>query len=171
MKIGILAPSNINQWKEAVNIDEEVFNIKINELVDSLVSLEHEIVIVPAKNSLPMLIGAMYQDKGGSKVLGVIPMDDAEFGIDELDEFFCDEIINCVTWRNQPEKFCESVDILLVIGFSEGVLVEIGQSKRFGKTKTIILEDFITAKLPVESTQNIDLKYVKLEDLEHYILN
>lgn len=170
MKIGIIGPSDMDAWQKIVEVSDETLNMITESIVESIIDLNHEIMIVPVKKSLPELIAAKYQDKGGEKTLGVIPLDDEEFGIENLDEFFCEEIINCVTWRNQPEKLCEEADILLVVGFSPGTMIEIMQSKWFGKAKVLVVEEFISQKLPVESIQKLNLKYIKYDELQHHLL-
>jgi hypothetical protein len=170
MKIGIIGPSDMSAWQKIVEITDETLNMVVDDIVESIIEFNHDIIIVPTKKSLPELVGAKYKDKGGEKLLGVIPLDDEEFGIEQIDEFFCDEIINCVTWRNQPEKLCEESDIIIALGFSPGTLIEIMQSKWFGKSKVLIVEEFISSKLPIESIQKLKLEYIKYDDLEHHIL-
>ncbi|PLW80655.1 hypothetical protein C0585_01555 [Candidatus Woesearchaeota archaeon] len=165
LNIGVLGPSDLKSWKEML---DESFEFKLKEIVESL--KDKEIVITPTNDSLPILIGSMYKSIGGVKLFGLIPMDDNEYGIDNIDEFFCDEIINSVTWRNNSCKFNEVCDVLLVLGLSEGVLAEIGNSKWFNKPKVLVVEDFISQKLPSESTMNINIKYISYDELDHHIL-
>ncbi|MBR9675985.1 hypothetical protein GOV05_03180 [Candidatus Woesearchaeota archaeon] len=170
MKISILGPSNVEEWLEKLGKSHDEVMVLVDRVVDSVISLEHEIVITPHKNSLPTTFSYKYKDLGGKKVFGVIPMDDVEFGITHLDDEAYDETINSVTWRNQPEKQLEESDALLVLGFGPGVLVELGQAKWFGKPKIIVVEEFITAKLPIESIRNLNVTYCKADDVERFLL-
>lgn len=164
VKIAILGPSDFDAWSKI----DELHEFKIKDIVETII--EEEIIITPTKESVAEYVGALYKSLGGKKLIGIIPMDDTEFGIENLDEFSCDEIINSVTWRNNACKYNDESDILLVLGFSEGVLAEIALSKWFNKPKVIVINDFITQKLPSEATQKINIKYINYDELGHHIL-
>lgn len=170
MKIGIIGPTDLKTWKEIIDIDNDLLNHKLNDIISEMIALDHKIIIVPQKDTLPGLISKIYKDKGGKKIYGVIPMDDTEFGTKLLNEDLCDEIINCATWRNQPESLCENSDLIIAFGLSEGTTIEICQNKWFGKNKILIIQDFISNKLPKECTKNLNIKYIPYDEIQQHIL-
>ena len=166
MRIGIIGPSKIDIFCKSIELDGKKYLIKINELANILSKFEYDIIIVPQKKSSPLFFAEEFKNISNNKILGIIPLDDTEFGIDYIEEFFCDEIINCGTWRNQPETMCENCDILVCIGFSAGTLIELMYTKYFKVKKLIVIEDFITSKLPIEINNDINIEYVKLDEVE-----
>lgn len=155
MKIGIIGSSKF----------DEKHKDKISEVAKLVVELGYEIVIVPEENSLPHFFAKEYLKEKGKKVYSVIPLDDDEFGNDWVTRDI-GELVNCGTWRNQPEKLNEESDILISFGYCTGGVIEICYSKWFGKNKIYILEDFISSKLPTELEKDLDLRYVSVEKLE-----
>ena len=71
-------------------------------------------------------------------------------------------------WRNQPEKLAESADLFICLGFGAGTLVEIFMTKYF-PVKVVIIEDFITSKLPKESERDIDVRYLKASEVSRLL--
>lgn len=168
MKIGIIGPTNVTRFCEQINIDPVTYMAKITDLANLIAEKGHEIIIVPHKDSVSEFFALEYKKADGNNAIGMIPMDDIEHGIDMLDQECCDEIINCVSWRNQPETLAIESDMLISLGFSAGTMTEIYATKYYPKDKkikVIIIEDFITLNLPIESIIDLNLNYVKLKEV------
>jgi hypothetical protein len=158
MKIGIIGPSVFDNGKE-----------EISKLAKIVAESGNEIVVTPDKNSSPEYFANHYTNFGGKKVYEVVPLDDKEFGYD-LINMEVGEVINCGTWRNQPEKLNEECDAFVCIGYSIGVLPEIAYSKWF-KPKTIyIIKELISQELPSEINERLDIKYVSINDLKDILI-
>lgn len=168
MKIGIIGPSNVKAFCKAKGVDEAGYLKEVEMLAKTIALTKNEIIIVPQKKSISEIFAKEYTKSGGVKVFGLIPMDDTEFGIEKLDEENCDEIINCVTWRNQAACLAENSKILLCLGFGAGTLGEICITKHF-KAKVIVIEEFITQRLPKEAERDLDIAYIKLEEIGRYL--
>lgn len=156
MKIGIIGPSKLKE-KERI--------LKIAKII---AESENEIVVTPDKESASEFFAQEYINNKGKKVYEIVPLDDKEFGYNWVN-LNLGEHINCGTWRNQPEKLNEETDVLLVIGYSIGGLIEIGYSKWFKKKPVYIIKELISCELPKEIEKNLNLKYISIEELEERI--
>ena len=132
MIIGLLGPTNVKKYCDILGFELSEYKYFLEKIAEHLAKTGHEIIIMPSQNQTSQSIVAQtYKDYRGKKVIGIIPMDDTEWGLLDIDEHFADENINCGTWRNQPETFCEKSDILLVIGLSPGAMIELCYTKWF----------------------------------------
>jgi len=163
MKIGIIGP---NTLKKASKKEVEDRRLLLVEVAEILSKSKKEIVLTPDKNSLLEFFGKKYIEFSGKKVWIISPMsDDAEKYLNlELGE-----IIDCEMWYRQPSKFSEETDLLICIGYSAGVLSEIGASQYFNPKKILILNEFVTSKLPTEINQSIDIEYISIKELNNYL--
>ena len=161
MKIGIIGPTKLSSLEK---INRDAVKI-IRGLSKTIAESGNEIVITPDKGSVAEFFANEYLNNGGKKIYSVIPMDDKEFGYDWINLDLGDRI-NCGTWRNQPEKLNEETDMLLGLGYAEGVLIEIGYSKWFKPKPVKIIKEFISEELPKESVKKIDLEYVSYREFE-----
>lgn len=153
MRIGIIGPSKLRE-------KELIFSVaKI--IADS----GHEVILVSDKDSSSEFFALEYLKTGGKKVYSLIPLEDKEFGFSWVNQEI-GEVINCGTWRNQPEKLNEECDVLISLGYSAGGLIEICYSKWFGKKPVYILDEFIDSKLPKELEKSLDLHYIGLGELK-----
>ena len=162
MKIGIIGP---NTLKDASEKELKSRKTKILEVAKLIAKKGSEIVLTPDKNSLLEFFGEKYIEFGGKKIWIVAPMkDDAEKYLNlELGE-----IINCEMWYRQPSKFSEESDLFVCLGYSAGVLSEIGASQYFNPKKIIILNEFISDKLPKEI--KLDIEYKSIKELEKSLI-
>lgn len=150
MKIGIIGPSKI------VEESKEIINYLAKEVLD------FEIVVTADKGSASEFFAKEYLVNNGKKIYSVVPLDDKEFGLDWVN-LDLGEKINCLTWRNQPEKLNEETDVLLCVGYAAGVLAEIAYSKWFKPKPVFIIEELVSGKLPSEIKLN--LKYISYKNL------
>ena len=151
MKIGIICPSKLRD-KELVS--------KVAKILK-----DYEVVLTPDKGSVSEFFAKEYLKFDGKKVIEIVPLEDKEFGYSWVNVDL-GEIINCFTWRNQPEKLNEECDVLVCLGYSTGGLIEICYSKWFRKKPVYILKEFIDTSLPKELESSLDLHYINIEELE-----
>lgn len=159
MRIGIVAPSKLNYLQEINKNYKEI----LIELTKIVAKSENEIVVTPDKGSVSEYFAQEYIKNKGKKIWGILPLEDKEFGYGYVN-INLGEKINCGTWRNQPEKFNEETDILLVLGYAVGGLIEMMYSKWFKSKPVYIVKELITAKLPNEINKSLDLRYISFKD-------
>lgn len=169
MKIGILGPTRINEFCESINVHKADYLHFLEKIAEYLASTPHEIVVMPAHDTAQGLIASAYKDYKGKKVIGLVPEDDVEWGLLNIDGRVADETINCGTWRNQPEKLCEESDVFLVVGLSPGAMIELCYSKWFKVKKVFIMTDFVKQKLPPEVEKDLDVEYIDIHNLDEKI--
>jgi hypothetical protein len=161
MKIGIIGPSKL-EYLEEVNPDSKKLLLSLaKDVADS----GNEIVIVPDKGSVSEFFGQEYLRSKGKKLYELVPFDDKEFGYSWVNTQL-GEIINCGTWRNQPEKLNEETDILLCIGYAVGVLAEIAYTKWFKPKPVYIIKELVSGNLPIEVNRSLNLKYISFKDFK-----
>ena len=141
----------------------------LEKVAEYLASTDNEIVIMPAHDSAQGILARNYRDYKGKEVIGLIPEDDVEFGLMDLDRGVADTNINCGTWRNQPETLCEESDVLLVVGLAPGAMIEICYSKWFKVKKVYIMTDFLSSKLHPEIEKDLRIEYISINELEDKI--
>ena len=158
MRIGIIGPSKFERL-EKINDDAAKM---ITELAKDL--KDEEIILTADKGSVSEYFAQEYLDAGGKKLFSVVPLDDKEFGYDLVNVL--GEKVNCGTWRNQPEKLNEESDVIICLGYSAGGLIEIAYSKWFNKKPVYVVKEFISAELPDEATESLDVRYVSIDEIE-----
>ncbi len=158
MRLGIIGPSKLRE-KE-----------KIKRVAELIARLGHEIIITPDKGSASEYFAQVYKANNGKKIYEVIPLDDKEFGYAFMNTSL-GEIINCKTWRNQPEKLNEECKALLCIGYAVGVLAEIAYTKWFKPKPVYIIKELISTKLPEEINKSLDIRYVSIDELGKLLKN
>ncbi len=167
MKIAVIGP-DVKKVCEILNIEEPDYYSKVREVAEYLAKTEHEIVITPNKKSSVEFFAEAYSEEDGKKIIGVIPKDDTEFGTLMLNKHICDETINCKTWRNAPETLLENSNIVLVLGFGPGTLVELCYTKWFKVDNVFVIKDLITQKLP-EELNELGIEYIGIDELKDKI--
>ena len=155
MRIGIIGPTKLNSLEE---INKNAVKI-IKGLSKLVAESGNEIVVTPDKGSVSEFFAKEYLNQGGKKVYCIVPLEDKEFGYGWLN-LELGENINCKSWRNQPEKLNEETDMLLGLGYAEGVLIEIAYSKWFKPKPVRIIRELVSEKLPEYSVKKINLEYI-----------
>jgi hypothetical protein len=155
MKIGILGPTKLDSLRE---INKNAVEI-IKGLSKIIAKSGNEIVITPDKGSVSEFFAKEYINYGGKKVYCIVPLNDKEFGYEWLN-LELGEKINCKSWRNQPEKLNEETDMLLGLGYAEGVLIEIAYSKWFKHKPVKIIKELVSRQLPKEAMKKVNLEYI-----------
>jgi hypothetical protein len=162
MRIGIVSPSKVSSIEK---IDKNARKI-ISILAQKIAEEDHEIVITPDRGSVSELFAQEYIKFKGKKVWEILPLEDTEFGYKEYVNTDLGEHINCKTWRNQPEKFNEETDALLVLGYSVGGLFEIGYSKWLKPKPIYIITELISKELPKELNESLKINYISFKKLK-----
>lgn len=160
MRIGIIGPNLIK--KVSISQVEKRKELLV-EIAEIIAQSGNEIVLTPDKGSLLEFFGTQYLKFGGKKIWIVAPMKDDAKDYLNLE---IGEIIDCDKWYRQPSKFSEESDLYVCVGYSSGVLSEIGASRYFNPKKIIIVKEFVTSNLPKEINQSINLSYIHLKELE-----
>jgi len=158
MRIGIIGPSKIEKLEK---INDEARKM-ISDLAVDL--KDFEIVLTADKGSVSEYFGEEYLEAGGTKLFSVLPVDDKEFGNEWVNKL--GKTINCGTWRNQPEKLNEESDAIVCLGYSAGGLIEMAYSRWFNKKPVYVVKEFISAELPEEAIEGLDVRYVSIDELE-----
>lgn len=159
MRIGIIGPSKLSKL-ELINDDARKM---ISELAFDLT--EHEIILTADKGSVSEYFAEEYQESGGKKLFSVVPLEDKEFGSEWVNKEL-GKVIDCGTWRNQPEKLNEESDVIICLGYSAGGLIEMAYSKWFNKKPVYVVKEFISAELPEEATESLDVRYVSIDEIK-----
>lgn len=161
MKIGIIGPTNLNSLTD---LNKNSLMI-IKELSRIVAESGNEIVVTPDKGSVSEFFAKQYLEQGGRNIYSIVPLDDKEFGYSWVNTEIAKNI-NCSTWRNQPEKLNEETDMLLCLGYAEGVLIEIAYSKWFKPKPVYVIKEFISQELPRESIKKLHLEYLSYKDFK-----
>ncbi|MBT3406103.1 hypothetical protein HN419_02945 [Candidatus Woesearchaeota archaeon] len=159
MKIAISAPVNVGKRVEVLGISESEFYSNVDKVISALSG--KEIVIVPHKGSLSEYVAC----KHTGKVIGVVPKNDTEFGIDFLNSSVCTEVLDCGTWRNQIEAMLDVSDVLVVMGLGCGSMAELCFTKWFKVKKIFVVDEFISSKIPKEIDEELDIEYISVDEL------
>ncbi|MBU0666665.1 MAG: hypothetical protein ABIC91_06320 [Nanoarchaeota archaeon] len=165
MKIGIAGPTRIKEFCETLKLKKIDYFSFLENIGKQIALTGHELVVVPAQTNAPGIIAKAYKNAGGKRIIGIIPTDDDDWGLLDVEPSLADEIITCGTWRNQPEKLCEESDVLLVVGYSPGAMIEICYTKWFKVKKVLIVKNYISAKLHPEIEKDLDLEYIEKTQL------
>lgn len=168
MRIGVLGTTSMQKNTEMLGKSLQEYQKFLDKVAVILARLEAEIIVVPDKGGTSEHVALRYLKEGGKKVTGIIPLQDKEFGYEWLNREILNEEIDCLTWRNAPEKLCEESDLMLALSYGPGVLIEICYTKWF-KSKVIVLEEYVSGKLPIEAEKGLEIKYIRLKELEKEI--
>ena len=159
MKIGIIGPNILYNASDGGLEHRKDLLAQVAEIVSMS---GQEIVLTPDKGSLLEFFGNKYLELNGKKIWIIAPMkDDAEKYLN----LSLGEVIDCETWFRQPSKFSEETDLFVCLGYSGGVLSELGASKYFSPKKIVILNEFVSYKLPEEINQGLSLYYCSIYEL------
>ena len=163
MKIGIIGPSTLKNASKKELEERKILLIIVAKIISES---KNDIVLTPDKKSLLEFFGEKYLEFGGKKIWIVAPMkEDAEKYLNL--EF--GEVIDCERWYRQPSRFSEETDLLICLGYSAGVLSEIGASQYFNQKKILIINEFVTSNFPIEINRSIDIEYISLKKLSDYL--
>ena len=178
MKISIFGSGDINKIIKYSETNEEELKKLLEDLGKFLVKKNVEIVIVPSRG-ISYDIAKIYKDNGGKKVIGLIPKEDKQYGLNHIKEYMdiIDEEINIGNWYDLNGKIAAYGDLAICIGLSGGSICNIAMLKYHhkylkNKTKLIIFKNTISnKKLPKELEEEIKyLHYIeKVEELNEFL--
>ncbi len=102
MRISILGAGDVSKISRCTSIKDNDLDELIEQIAQFLVDKGVEIVIIPNKG-IPLEIAKKYKEKGGNKVLGVVPTKDKDYGLKHIEEFIplVDERINVDSWYQE----------------------------------------------------------------------
>ena len=163
MKIGVVGPSKIEKMAESIGKSEEEIKKIFYNVAEIVARNEYEIVLTPDKESSSEYLGENYLKLDGKRIVNIVPFDDKEHGYRWVNTKL-GETINCGTWENQPERLVKESDLLVCVGYAEGSIIEICYSKWF-KGAVYIIKELVSGKLPKELEDDLDLRYISIEDL------
>jgi len=167
LHLGIIGPTHWQKNCKMLRMKEKKYLEETRKLAAVVKKLGFDIVVNPHFGGISHAFAAEFRRLEGG-VIGIIPKQDNEFGIDYLDQGVCSSTVDCGSWRNYAEKFNEECTAILCLGYSCGVLNEIAFSKWFGlkdgkPKKIFVVKEFVSACLPEESIKGLDVKYVPLK--------
>ena len=157
-------------------MQETALNKLIDDIAQLLVDKKAEMVIIPNRG-IPLDIAKRYKEKGGKKVLGVIPIQDKDYGLGHIKEFLpiVDERIDVDSWYDADGKVAAFGDICITVGMSPGVIRALTALKfhykyKKSKTKLIIFKNTISKKLHKEIEEEMPIVYIEnVEELKKLI--
>lgn len=128
MRLSLIGPGNIEfHFYELLGIDKGKFGFEIDRIADSLVESGVEIALLPDKG-ISFKLAKLYKNKGGKKVIGVIPKSDKLIGIRHLESFINErvhvEIIYSGDWFKHDMTKALFGNAVLYLGRSPGVDIE-----------------------------------------------
>jgi hypothetical protein len=176
MKISLLGTGDISKISRYASMSESEITNLIRQIAELLAKSKNELVIIPNKG-IPLEIVKIYKQKGGKKVLGVVPIKDKDYGLGHIEEFLSliDERLEVDSWYDADGKVAAFGEICIVIGLSPGVMraltaLKFHQKYRNNKTKLIAFKNTFSAPLQKEIEEEIPITYIKsAEELRRFI--
>jgi|SRR3989338_117249 len=163
--LGIIGPSDSGKNAQILGHSLKGSAGQIGEIARSAAEIGiKKIAVVPHRGSISGQFAKEFRRSSGARIIGVVPLQDREFGISYLNRGMCNEIVDCKTWRNSAIKMNEICDAFLCLGFACGALNEIAFSKWFNKNKKqkkkiLVCAWRISSKLPKEIEKDVNLVY------------
>lgn len=134
MRITLIGPGDFEyHFYELMGWTKEKLKAEINILVEALVKKDVEVALLPDRG-ISLEIAKLYKEKGGRKVVALVPQDDEDFGIKHLQPYLqlevdgkklFDEIINTGNWYKHDMTMTLFGDKLLMLGNSLGTMGEL----------------------------------------------
>ena len=167
MKVGIIG-SNIKEQSKALRKEPEELYLILRSVAEHLAS-SSDLIVIPEQGSSSEFIAEVYRENDGTKIVGIIPMQDKEFGVSEINTPICDEMVNSGTWSNSGPTLIKRSDIILCLGLSPRSVIELCFTRWYPKEKILVADDLVTQRLPIEIQNQLNINYIKLKELEKYI--
>lgn len=164
MRIGIIGPTKIDTFCSIRNIMRDAYLQYVRYVATHLARANHEIFLVPDKESVAEAFGKYYREEGGKNLNVLIPVSDTEFGHSWLNAALGHHIVDTKTWRNTPEELDRVCDVLLCFGLGVGSMIEICYTKWYNVNHIYLLKEFVP-KLPLEIAHKLRLNYVSTEEV------
>ncbi|MBN1386303.1 hypothetical protein JW968_05015 [Candidatus Woesearchaeota archaeon] len=165
MKLAIIGPTDVKHFCDLLQRDEFEYLDKIEKIAKYVAQNGFEIVIVPHKDSVSEFFAKIYVDEKGRKVHGIYPLKDSEFGISGINQDISDETLHPPNWREVPIFLVSNADAMLCLGLGPGSMIEICYAKWYPVKKILVLQDFITDRLPAEIESRLNIEYIHSRDL------
>jgi len=134
IRLALIGAGNIKyHYVEMLKISESDFQKQIEQIAKALAETSTEIVLLPDKG-VCIEVAKQYKKLKGKKVIGTIPLEDQDFGIQHLEQHIntkingkrlIDQKINTGTWYKQDLTIGTFGDAILMLGNSLGALGEL----------------------------------------------
>jgi predicted Rossmann-fold nucleotide-binding protein len=159
MLVGILGPSKLDK--------SGVLEAAAEHVATFLAKRKFSIIVSPAKGSTIECVVRLAKKKH-VHVVGIEFQNDKDNGYPGLSRELYDESIDVISWENQPKELVTRADMFIVLGYSPGVLWEMGITKVYPmpERKIIVLLDVVKEKLPEKINKDLNIMYVNSEDIE-----
>lgn len=168
MKIGILG-GDVKELSKALRKEPEQLYLVLRKIAEHLAISENDLVAIPEQGSMSEFVAEVYRENDGNKIIGIIPMQDKEFGVSEINTPVCDEMVNSGTWCNSASVLIKRSDMILCLGFSPRSVIELCSTRWYPKEKVYVIDDLITQRLPMEIQNQLNISYIRLRELESFI--
>ncbi len=168
MKIGILG-GNVKDISKVLRKEPEQLYLVLRKIAEHLALSGNDLVTIPEQGSSSEFIAEVYRENDGSKIIGIIPMQDKEFGVSEINTPVCDEMVNSGTWCNSSSTLIKRSDLILCLGFSPRSVIELCSTRWYPKEKIYVVDDLITQRLPMEIQNQLNIQYIRLREIENII--
>jgi hypothetical protein len=176
MRISILGAGDVSKISRFTSMKEDGLDKLIERIAQFLAEKGADVVIIPNRG-VPLEIAKKYRERGGKKVLGVIPIKDKDYGLAHIEEFLplVDEKIYVDSWYDADGKIASEGEVCLVVGLSSGVLraltaLKFHQKYKGDRTKLIIFRNTISAELHKEVSEEMPITYIEfVEQLKELI--
>lgn len=133
MIISLIGPGNIElHYQKFLKIPLKKFNSELEKIAQSIVNSKIELECLPDRG-ISFQIAKLYKQKGGKKVIAVIPKSDKTFGIKHLEPYInekiddkpiFDQIINSGDWFKHDMTKGLFGHAILCLGSSKGTDLE-----------------------------------------------
>lgn len=133
LRVNLIGAGDVSfHYQELLKISEKEFDNHIEELAKVLAK-HVEISLLPDRGA-PFELARKYKEFSGRKVVGIIPLDDRDFGVKHLQPFLeaehnskkvFDEVINTENWYKQHMLMALFGDVILMLGNSLGSMYEL----------------------------------------------
>lgn len=128
LRLSLIGPGAIDfHYQKILGISKEKLERELDKIALAIKSAGLEISLLPDKG-VSLEIAKRFKKLGG-KVIGLVPQDDKEFGINHLKEYIearvdnilvFDKLINTGSWYKHDLSLCLYGDVVLDLGLSPG---------------------------------------------------
>lgn len=127
LRISLIGPGDIEfNYKSQLGLSEKKINSELEKIADVFVKTNSELELLPDKG-VSFELAKLYKQKGGKKVIGVVPKSDNTFGIKHLEKYINEKVDS----KDLFDKIIDSGDWFkhdLIKGLLGDVLLYLGES-------------------------------------------
>ena len=173
MKVVVLGTGDLTKIPRFTKINKKELNEMINSLGGMIAKKGHELIIVPDRG-IPAEVAKAYKAADGKRVIGVVPVNDKQYGVKHLEPFLglLDEKIEVEHWYDANGEIAAAGDICIIMGMSPGIMAEICLLKYHyrhlgSKTRVYLLKNCMSGEIPKEIEEEFEFNYINsVKELE-----